>query len=97
MSGTLSAAVRFDDHFGPLVGSRTPRRERFTPEASLSRSDTARLRALVEQMHRSVVLATKATDREAKVELWEAYRLARAEAITLTSAPDAGGPRLRSV
>jgi hypothetical protein len=50
-------------------------------------------------MHRSVVAATTAPDRATKVESWESYRAARAEALDiLASTSDTSSPpRLRSV
>jgi|HubBroStandDraft_1064217.scaffolds.fasta_scaffold2355520_1 hypothetical protein len=66
MSGTLSAAVRFENQVGPVVS---------TP--------TTRLQDLVATMRLSVVRATEATEVAAKVELWESYRAARAEALAL--------------
>jgi len=97
MSGTLSAAVRFEDHFGPMVGEAAPPHEGSAHQPSPSRADAARLRELVEQMHRSVVMATMTSDHVSKVELWEAYRSARSEAIALASADPGGIPRLRSI
>ncbi len=104
MSGSMSAAVRFEDHFGPIVPELVP-----PPVSSMAVSSTAaptygqthavELRDLVEQMHRSVVAATTAPDRAAKVESWESYRTARAEALgILASTSDTSStPRLRSV
>jgi hypothetical protein len=45
--------------------------------------DKTQLRALVEQMRQAVVRATLASDLATKVESWEAYRSARAEALAL--------------
>jgi hypothetical protein len=85
MSTTMAAAVRFEEPF-----SATP---------SLGPKDRARLDELVGHMHRSVVEATLAGDLAAKVELWESYRQARAQAIALLGS--ASGARrdhgLRSV
>jgi hypothetical protein len=52
------------------------------------------LRDLVEQMRRCVVTATTTSDLSAKVELWESYRTARAEALGILASST---PRLRSV
>jgi hypothetical protein len=98
MSGTMSAAVRYEDHFGPIV-----------PDASLSETETsgaapagehtARLRELVHQMRHCVVRATAASDMAMKVELWASYRSARAEALALLDAASAAANprRLHSV
>ncbi len=82
MSGSMSAAMRFEDRLGPV-----------TP------GDRTRLRQLVEHMRLSVVEATMARDLSEKIELWESYRQARAEAIALLgSTSDAPSTRrLRSV
>ncbi len=99
MSGSMSAAVRFEDHFGPIVPEVVP-----TPVSSVAapahdEAHAEALRDLVEQMHRSVVAATTAPDRATKVESWESYRAARAEALDiLASTSDTSSPpRLRSV
>jgi len=111
MSGSMSAAVRFEDHSIPLAPGAPRSPERSTqPQVSahpgpcsstapLRPRDKARLDALVGLMRRSVIEATLAVDLAAKVELWESYRTARSEAIALIgSASDAPGThRLRSV
>ncbi len=74
MSGTLSATVRFEDHFGPVVPGAV------APEPTTGVQD------LVATMRRSVVGAIEATDVATKVELWEAYRAARAQALALVAA-----------
>ena len=85
MSGSMSAAVRFEDHFGPVGADPAPH--------------AGALRDLVEQMHRSVVAATAAVDRATKIESWESYRRARAQALgILASTSDTPStPRLRSI
>jgi hypothetical protein len=84
MSEALSSALRFEDHFGPIVpevpASSAPRPT--TPQPSHS---AARLRDLAHAMRRNVVQATLATDVTQKVELWASYRTARAEALALAA------------
>jgi hypothetical protein len=82
MSGTLSAAVRFEDHFGPVVPGAVSPKPSVSP-AGDSSAPTTGVQDLVATMRLSVVQATEATDVAAKVELWEAYRAARAEALAL--------------
>ena len=99
MSGTMSAKVRSEDHFGPIVpeGARSP--ERSTPAVPDNREHATRRHELVEQMRVSVVKATMATDLATKVELWKSYRAARADALAmLASVSDTPNTRrLRSV
>ncbi len=99
MSGTMSSAMRFEDHFGPIVPAVGPASEPATDLATPTTEHASRLRDLVEQMRLSVVTATTAADPAEKVELWESYRAARAEALAvLASHSAAPGPRrLRSV
>jgi hypothetical protein len=97
MSETLSAAVRLEDRFGatapgaPTSPEQTTRAGPSIPTKSSTRgtplgpSEGARLRELVEQIRLSVVEATMVRDLPRKVELWESYRLARAEALALLS------------
>ena len=85
MSSGVSTTVSFEDHFGitaPGVPSST---EQATRIAALNSGDGARLGELVEQMRRSVVGATEATDLAAKSQLWEAYRMARTEALRMVA------------
>jgi hypothetical protein len=94
MSGAMSAAVRFEDHFGPVVPVVTEAPEEPTGPATPGGARAESMRALVEQMRVSVAAATKACDMAAKLALWEAYRRARAEAMALlASTSDASNPR----
>jgi hypothetical protein len=107
MSETMSAAVRFENRPGATAPGAFRSPERSTPaepsiptpshEPQLEQRDRARLCELVEQMRRSVVEATVVRERPRKVELWESYRTARAEAIALLGCrpdtPSAGRPR----
>jgi hypothetical protein len=88
MSGTMSAAVRFEDHFGPME-----------PRGAGAPEHTARLRDLTQQMRHYVVSAISATDVAVKVELWASYRSARAEALALveSAARAPGARRLHSI
>ncbi|HEY5023685.1 MAG TPA: hypothetical protein VII76_01800 [Acidimicrobiales bacterium] len=99
MSGTLSAAVRFEEHFGPVVPEVTTSPGPSRSMAPHVAAHAGRMRDLVEQMRRCVIGATQESDVAAKVELWASYRTARAEALAmLTPATDASefGP-LRSI
>jgi cytosine/adenosine deaminase-related metal-dependent hydrolase len=93
MSGSMSATVRFEDHFGPIVPVVTEAPEGSASSATPTGAHAESMRALVEQMRASVAAATKACDVAARVELWEAYRRARAEAMALASTSDASSPR----
>ena len=75
MSGTTSAALRFEDHFGPIVSVGTP----------TAHEHAVRLRNLAHQMRHCVVSAIAATDVATKNELWASYRSARAEALALAA------------
>jgi len=105
MSGTMSAAVRIADHLGPVApgAPRTLEEPIPTTPATAPRvpgyADRARIGDLVERMRVAVVEATMATDLATKVELWESYRRARAEALAmLGSGSDTPGTgRLRSI
>jgi hypothetical protein len=57
--------------------------ERSSPTAWHGGRDKTQLRVLVEQMRQAVIRATLASDLATKVESWEAYRSARAEALAL--------------
>ena len=105
MSGTMSAAMRFEDHLGPVAPGAPGGPEQPTPKAPSTatmlpgQADRAMIGDLVERMRVSVVEATLATDLSTKVELWESYRRARAEALAmLRPASDTPGTRrLRSI
>jgi hypothetical protein len=99
MSRSMSAAVRFEDHFGPVVPPVAPSTEATTPPTTRSGDHAPRLRILVEQMRASVAGATEARDIVAKVALWEAYRRARTEAIALvaSTSDDVSTRRLHSI
>jgi len=105
MSGTMAAAVRFEDPLGPMApdAPRTPQPPTPTTPSTAAmlagQADRARIGDLVEHMRVSVIEATMATDLATKVERWESYRRARAEALAmLGSASDTPGtPRLRSI
>jgi hypothetical protein len=99
MSGTMSAAVRFEDHFGPVVPPVATSTEATTPSTTQAGEHALRLGVLVEQMRASVAGATEARDIVAKVALWEAYRSARAEAIALvaSTSEDPSTRRLHSI
>ena len=86
MSRSMSAAVRFEDHFGPVVPPVATSTEATTQSTTRVGDHAARLHALVEQMRASVAAATVARDNVAKVACWEAYRSARVEAIALVAA-----------
>lgn len=97
MSEALSASVRFEDHFGPIVPDDV---DPSTRRSSPHRQDVERRRDLVEHMRRCVVKATMAKDHATKVELWNSYRAARTEAVALAACPMpdiADAPLLRSV
>ena len=98
MSGTMSAAVRYEDHFGPIVPDATPS-ETATYSAAPNGEHTTRLHELAHQMRSCVVRATTATDLAMKIELWASYRSARAEALALLDAvaETANPRRLHSV
>jgi hypothetical protein len=98
MSGTMSAAVRYEDHFGPIVPDATPS-ETATSSGAPTGEHTTRLRDLAHQMRHCVARATAATDMATKVELWASYRAARAEALALLDsvAESANPRRLHSV
>jgi|HubBroStandDraft_1064217.scaffolds.fasta_scaffold499092_1 hypothetical protein len=85
MSRTVSAAVRFEDHFGPVVPPVATSTEATSPSTTRVGDHAPRLHALVEQMRTSVAAATEARDIVAKVAMWESYRSARAEAIALVA------------
>jgi hypothetical protein len=100
----MSAALRFEDHLGPIVPATAPNPDNSTSPPAHGHEHTAALRDLVEQMRRCVVTATTTPDVASKVDLWESYRTARAEALGIlasTSGPSTTGtsttPRLRSV
>ena len=86
MSATTSTTVRFEDHFGPTVPDLATSPHATTPVKAHHVEATDRLRSLVEQMRASVAAAAETGDLSTKVELWEAYRHARARAIALLSA-----------
>jgi hypothetical protein len=98
MSGTISAAVRFEDHFGPVVPAVTTSP---TPSPAVTHRATCSdgLADLAQQMRHCVLGAISATSVTAKVELWESYRRARAKALAMAAVVpgDDDGPRLRSV
>jgi hypothetical protein len=97
MSGSMSATVRFEDHFGPIVPVGTEAPEGSVSAATPSGAYAETMRALVEQMRVSVAAATKACDVASKVELWEAYRRARAEAMALLASASDAPRRLHSL
>lgn len=72
------------------VARATTAVERTSPATWHGGRDKAQLRVLVEQMRHAVIRATLASDLAAKVESWEAYRAARAEALALFPASDTG-------
>ena len=92
MSRTMSAAVRVEDHVGPLSPD-------VPAPVAHDATHSTRLRELADQMRRCVVGATTTSDLATKVRLWESYRTARAEALAMvargTETPNP--PRLRSV
>ena len=93
MSGTMSAAVRYEDQFEPIVPDATPS-ETATSSAAPTGEHTARLRDLAHQMRHCVVRATAASDMAMKGELWASYRSARSEALALRDAvSEAANPR----
>jgi hypothetical protein len=96
MSRTMSAAVRVEDHVGPLSPDVTAP---VAPMVAHDATHSTRLRELAEHMRRCVVGATTASDLTTKVRLWESYSTARAEALAMvargTETPNP--PRLRSV
>ena len=94
MSGSMSAALRFEDHFGPSVPEVAPNPANSTSASAHGHAHGLALRDLVEQMRRCVVTATTTSDLSAKVELWESYRTERAEALGILASST---PRLRSV
>jgi hypothetical protein len=96
MSGTLSAAVRFEDHFGPVLPAVTTS---LAPAAAPRATRPDGLAELAERMRHCVLGAITATSVAAKVELWESYRTARAEALAMVAAvpEDDDTPRLRTV
>jgi len=96
MSGSTSAALRFEDHFGPVVPEVASSPASSTTAPSHGHHHIVALRCLVEHMRHCVVTATATPDLTAKVELWESYRSARAEALSLLASTSAN-PRLRSV
>ncbi|HVA02976.1 MAG TPA: hypothetical protein VMU64_04435 [Acidimicrobiales bacterium] len=103
MSGSTSAALRFEDHSGPVVLEVAPDPAASSTTApSNGQHHTVALGALVAQMRHCVVTATATPDLTAKVELWESYRSARAEALSIVTAMSgltstSANPRLRSV
>jgi len=80
----MSAAVRYEDHYGPIEPLEARSARRSAPPAQ-DRPVAAQLRDLVEHMHLSVVQATMTVDIETKVGLWASYRAARAEALALVA------------
>jgi hypothetical protein len=95
----MSSAVRFEDHFGPIVPevTTTPR-----PSASITplpAEPTGRLEELTGHMRLSVVRATMTSDGAEKRALWESYRRARREALALLApvATPTNAPRLHRV
>jgi hypothetical protein len=90
----MSAALRFEDHVGPIVPELTPNPANSTSASAPGHPHGVALRDLVEQMRRCVVTATTTSDLSAKVELWESYRTARSEALGILAS---SAPRLRSV
>ena len=107
MSGSMSA-LRFEDHFGPVVPEVAPSPANSTSAPSRAYRHTAALRALAAQMRHCVVTATATPDPAAKAELWESYRSARAQALAMLAstsgiastssiASTSGIPRLRSL
>jgi hypothetical protein len=99
MSGTTSAALRFEDHFGPIVPVDTPPAEHAPTGAAPAHEHAARLRDLAHQMRHCVVTAVAATDAATKHELWASYGSARAEALALVApvTADLSPRRLHSV
>jgi len=95
MSNRVSTTISFEEHFGPKVPDVAVSPEQLTmvPRSS---GEGSRLGELVEQMRRSVVSATESTDRAAKSQLWDEYRMARTEALAML-APPLENRRLRSV
>lgn len=81
----MSAAVRYEDHFGPIEPLEARSAQRSAPPVWQGRPHAARLRDLVEHMHLSVVQATMTVDVETKVGLWASYRAARAEALAMVA------------
>ncbi len=99
MSQTMSALVRSEDGRGPTLPAMAVSPEPATQTPSLGQDHAAQLRELVQQMRHCVVNATVATDRATKIELWEGYRKARAEAIAMlcSMSPVPGPRRLHSI
>ncbi len=84
MSEALSSALRFEDHFGPIV-PEVPASSEARPTTPQPSHSAARLRDLAQAMRHNVVQATVTTDVAEKVELWGSYRTARAEALALAA------------
>ena len=76
MSEALSSALRFEDHFGPIV-PEVPASSEARPTTPQPSHSAARLRDLAQAMRHNVVQATVTTDVAEKVELWGSYRTAR--------------------
>ncbi len=95
----MSAAVRYEDHFGPIEPLEAGPAQRLTPAGGQDRPHAARLRDLVEQMRLFVVEATMTVDVETKVGLWASYRAARTEALAMVASESETRPasRLHSV
>jgi hypothetical protein len=81
----MSAAVRYEDHFGPIEPLEAGPARPAAPPTGQGRPHAVRLRALVAHMRRSIVEATMTVDVEKKVGLWASYRAARAEALALVA------------
>ncbi|MGD0379575.1 MAG: hypothetical protein ABSC30_06275 [Acidimicrobiales bacterium] len=79
----MSAAVRYEDHFGPIEPLEAGSAPTSAPSARRGRPHEAQLHDLVAQMHLSVVRATTTVDIETKVGLWASYRAARARALAM--------------
>ena len=99
MSGSTSAALSFEDHFGPVVPEVAPNPASSTTAPSHGQHHTVALRDLVAHMRHCVVTATATPDLAAKIELWESYRTARAEALGILASMTgtSSSPQLRSV
>jgi hypothetical protein len=99
MSEAMSSALRFEDHFGPIVPEVSAPARPSASIASLSAEPAGRLTELARHMRLSVVQATMTTDPAQKIVLWESYRTARREALALLPpAPEGTAPpRLHSV
>jgi hypothetical protein len=99
MSEAMSSAVRFEDHFGPIVPEVSTMLQPSASITPLPAEPTGRLEELAGHMRRSVVQATMTTDVTEKGALWESYRRARREALALLApVPETTNPpRLHSV